>query len=109
MNPASSPSLAVSRPNASTAIQSAHAALTEKAREAFVNNPSPLRNESPERSLIKGAAHKRMQSIQTSSVRDLSSFLEGGGMPASPSRALDRSPERIRPTTPFTSRDSAID
>jgi hypothetical protein len=104
MNPAS-PSVAVYKSNASVAIQTAHAALTEKAREAFMNNPSPLRNESPERSLIK---HKRMQSIQTGSVRDLSSFLEGG-MPSSPSRALDRSPERMRPITPYTSKDSAID
>jgi DNA repair exonuclease SbcCD ATPase subunit len=109
MNPASSPNIAASRPNASSAIQSAHAALTEKAREAFLSNPSPLRNESPERSLIKGAAHKRMQSIQTGSVRDLSSFLEGGSIPASPSRPSERSPEKNRPTTPYTSRDFAIE
>ncbi|KAH8670368.1 hypothetical protein BGZ60DRAFT_486549 [Tricladium varicosporioides] len=62
MNP-SSPSIATSRPNTSTAIQSAHAALTEKAREsAYVTNPPPKRiDTSPERSLIRGAAHKRMQ------------------------------------------------
>ncbi|EHK98127.1 hypothetical protein M7I_6179 [Glarea lozoyensis 74030] len=60
MNP-SSPSLA-SRPNTSTAIKNAHAALTEKAREsAYITNPPPKRLEgSPERSLIRGAAHKQL-------------------------------------------------
>jgi hypothetical protein len=115
LNPAHSPSVAVSRPNASSAIQSAHAALTEKAREAFLTNPSPLRNESPERSLIKGAAHKRMHSIQTGSVRDLSSFIEGGNLLASPSRSPERSPDRSpekaanRPTTPYAVRDFALE
>ncbi|KAH6673060.1 hypothetical protein B0J14DRAFT_639034 [Halenospora varia] len=103
MNP-SSPSVATSRPNTSSAIQSAHAALTEKAREsAYVTNPPPKRiDTSPERSLIRGAAHKRMQSLHTGNVRDLSSFLEGGSTFGSP-----KSPEKIgnRPSTPHTNKD----
>ncbi|KAG9234461.1 hypothetical protein BJ875DRAFT_509509 [Amylocarpus encephaloides] len=69
MNP-SSPSIA-SRPNTSNAIKNAHAALTEKAREStYITNPPPKRIEaSPERSLIRGAAHKRMQSLQTGNPR----------------------------------------
>ncbi|KAH8787038.1 hypothetical protein F5882DRAFT_355248 [Hyaloscypha sp. PMI_1271] len=68
MNP-SSP-IVTSRPNTSSAIQSAHAALTEKARESgYVTNAVSKRIEtSPERSLIKGAAHKRMQSLQTGNL-----------------------------------------
>ena len=96
MNP-SSP-IVTSRPNTSTAIQSAHAALTEKARESgYVTNAISKRIEtSPERSLIKGAAHKRMQSLQTGNVRDLSNLLEGGSF-SSP-----KSPEKSagRPSTP---------
>ena len=106
MNP-SSPSVA-SRPNTSTAIQSAHAALTEKAREnAYVTNVVAKRIEtSPERSLIKGAAHKRMQSLQTGNVRDLSSFLEGGSTFNSP-----KSPEKTtnRPRTPQSGKDFVLE
>jgi len=102
MNP-SSPSV-VSRPNTSNAIKSAHAALTEKAREnVYTINPiTPRSDTSPERSLIKGAAHKRMQSIQTGNVRDLSHFIEGGSAFGSP-----RSPEKTasRPPTPHASKD----
>lgn len=52
---------------------------------AYTTNPMPQR--SPDRSLIKGATHKRMQSLQTTSVRDLKSFLDER-------RANDRSPDR---------------
>ncbi|CZT06909.1 related to transport protein USO1 [Rhynchosporium agropyri] len=106
MNP-SSP-VATSRPNTSTAIQSAHLALTEKARESGYVTNSPVKriDTSPERSLIKGAAHKRMQSLQTGNVRDLSSFLEGGSTFGSP-----RSPEKStqRPSTPHTNKDFALE
>jgi hypothetical protein len=106
MNP-SSPCV-TSRPNTSSAIQSAHAALTEKAREhAYVTNAVAKRIEnSPERSLIKGAAHKRMQSLQTGNVRDLSSFLEGGSSFASP-----KSPDKSvnRPGTPHSSKDFLLE
>ena len=93
MNP-SSPIVATSRPNTSSAIQSAHAALTEKARESgYISNAVTKRIEaSPERSLIKGAAHKRMKSLQVGTVRDMSSFIEGGssfGSPKSPEKSKD--------------------
>jgi hypothetical protein len=105
MNP-SSPIVA-SRPNTSTAIQSAHAALTEKARESgYVTNAVSKRIEpSPERSLIKGATHKRMQSLQTGNVRDLSNLLEGGSF-SSP-----RSPEKSagRPSTPHTNKEFLLE
>ena len=103
LNPASSSPSVASRPHTSTAIQTAHAALTEKAREAFLANPAPKRNESPERSLIKGAAHKRMQSIQTGNVRDLSNFIEGGSLSASPSRSPEKTAHR--PSSPYASKD----
>ncbi|KAF8862886.1 hypothetical protein BDZ45DRAFT_722869 [Acephala macrosclerotiorum] len=105
MNP-SSPLTSTSRPNTSSAIQSAHLALAEKARESgYITNPPPRRIESPERSLIKGAAHKRMQSLQTGNVRDLSSFLEGGSTFGS------KSPEKasVRPSTPHTNKDFFYD
>jgi hypothetical protein len=105
MNP-SSP-IVTSRPNTSSAIQSAHAALTEKARESgYVTNAVSKRIEtSPERSLIKGAAHKRMQSLQTGNVRDLSNLLEGGSF-SSP-----RSPEKSagRPSTPHTNKEFQLE
>ncbi|KFY43634.1 hypothetical protein V495_03848 [Pseudogymnoascus sp. VKM F-4514 (FW-929)] len=99
LNP-SSPSVA-SRPNTSTAIQSAHAALTERGREGpLAANSAVKRMETPERSLIKGAAHKRMQSLQTGHVRDLRNFIDGGGL--SPTKSPERSPERTpqRPPSP---------
>ncbi|KAF2731474.1 hypothetical protein EJ04DRAFT_579104 [Polyplosphaeria fusca] len=92
LNPGS-PSL-TTRPNTSAAIVNAARALEEKARESmpassYTTNPMPSRSpdRSPERSLIKGAQHKRMQSLQTTSVRDLRSFLDGV-------RSPERSPER---------------
>jgi hypothetical protein len=114
MNP-SSPLTSTSRPNTSSAIQSAHAALTEKARESgYITNPPLRRIESPERSLIKGAAHKRMQSLHTGSVRDLSSFLEGGSSfaPAfGPSFGPVKLPEKTygRPSTPHTNKDFVLE
>ncbi|KAH8712237.1 hypothetical protein GQ44DRAFT_660642 [Phaeosphaeriaceae sp. PMI808] len=115
LNPGS-PNL-TTRPGASAAIMQAAKALEERARESlpassYTTNPMPGR--SPERSLIKGTQHKRMQSLQPNSVRDLRSYLDTH-------RSPERSPER--PTTrgassardvdkdyfckdPFTTRDS---
>ncbi|EON65528.1 hypothetical protein W97_04766 [Coniosporium apollinis CBS 100218] len=90
----------------SAAIAATAKALEEKAREsapasAYTTNPMP--SKSPERSLIKGAQHKRMQSLQTSSVRDLRSFLDGA-------RSPERSPERqSRVGTPTFSRENDKD
>lgn len=88
MNPGS-PTL-TTRPNTSAAIMRAAKALEEKARESlptssYTTNPMPSR--SPERSLVKGNQHKRMQSLQPSSVRDLRSYLDSH-------KAPERSPER---------------
>jgi hypothetical protein len=88
MNPGS-PTL-TTRPNTSAAIMRAAKALEEKARESlptssYTVNPMPGR--SPERSLVKGNQHKRMQSLQPSSVRDLRSYLDTHKSP-------ERSPER---------------
>ncbi|KAI9882848.1 MAG: hypothetical protein M1823_005399 [Watsoniomyces obsoletus] len=93
LNP-SSPS-ATTRPNASATVIAAAAALTEKARESagpspYTTNPMPSkRDASPEKSLLRGHHHKRMQSIQASSTRDIAHLLEAG-----PSRSLESSPER---------------
>ncbi|KAF9869334.1 Chromosome segregation atpase [Colletotrichum karsti] len=69
--------------------------------------PAPLtkRNTdvSPERSLIRGSQHKRMQSLQPGSVRDLSLLLESGQQsnPPSPTKSPDRA---ARPSTPASKR-----
>ncbi|KAK4548841.1 hypothetical protein LTR36_008614 [Oleoguttula mirabilis] len=76
--------------NTSAGIAAAAKQIVESAR-----NSAPLSSYtsnataqgSPERSLIKGAHHKRMQSLQTGSVKDLRSYLDG-------SRSPERSPER---------------
>ncbi|KAF1973323.1 hypothetical protein BU23DRAFT_554313 [Bimuria novae-zelandiae CBS 107.79] len=78
------------RAGTSSAIAQAAKALEEKARESmpmssYTTNPMPQR--SPERSLIKGAHHKRMQSLQTGNVKDLRSYLDSH-------KSSERSPER---------------
>ncbi|KAK2780075.1 chromosome segregation atpase [Colletotrichum kahawae] len=105
LNP-QSPSVGTSRKGTSSAIQSAHAALTERARESAML-PAPLtkRNTdgSPERSLIRGSQHKRMQSLQPGTVRDLGLLLESGQQsnPPSPTKSPERAP---RPSTPAAKR-----
>jgi hypothetical protein len=71
-------------------------ALEEKARESlpassYTTNPMPQKSLSPERSLIKGTQHKRMQSLQPGSVRDLRSYLDNNN---NNNRSPERSPER---------------
>ncbi|KAF2495176.1 hypothetical protein BU16DRAFT_581917 [Lophium mytilinum] len=101
LNPGS-PVSASTRPNVSAGIAAAARALEEKARESapassYTTNRMP--EKSPDRSLVKSAQHKRMQSLQTTSVRDLRSFLDGV-------RSPDRSPERpSRSATPNMGRD----
>ena len=93
LNPGSSSPAA--KPNASATIAAAAEALTAKAREsAYTTNPLP--NKSPERSLIKGQYHKRMQSLQNGNgnVRDRSGHLDGSSSP-------ERSPERLTRTPAF--------
>ncbi|KAL0257836.1 hypothetical protein SLS55_007002 [Diplodia seriata] len=74
----------LTRPNTSATIANAAKALEEKARE---NAPNYTTNPMPERSLIKGAAHKRIQSFQDANLRDFRSIL-------SPNRSPEKSPER---------------
>ncbi|KAF2877938.1 hypothetical protein BDV95DRAFT_556364 [Massariosphaeria phaeospora] len=103
LNPGS-PSMAT-RPNTSVAIANAARALEEKARESMPASSytvNPLPQKSPERSLIKGATHKRMQSLQTTSVRDLKSFLDNV-------RSPERSPERPTSRSGTAARDADRD
>lgn len=91
----------VSRAGTSSAIQSAHAAMAEKARESAALVPHvPKRvDASPERSALRPSSHRRMQSLQPPSVKDMGFMLEGGGR-ESPQSA-PRSPEKMeRPSTP---------
>ena len=113
LNP-QSPSVSPSRAGTSSAIQSAHAALTEKAREsALVSHALAKRMSdfSPERSPRKDSAstnsHRRMQSLQPGGVRDLSLMLEPG---RDSNSSTPRSPERsTRPSTPSKNRDPFVD
>ncbi|KAF1816289.1 hypothetical protein P152DRAFT_478849 [Eremomyces bilateralis CBS 781.70] len=107
LNP-SSPQLPNPRINPASHIAAATAALQEKAREGlapmtsnYITNGAPSDgSKSPERSLVKGAQHRRLQSLQTPSVKDLRSYLDG-------SRSPERSPDRAtgRAGTPSFSRD----
>ncbi len=91
LNP-QSPKL-TSRTGTSSAIQSAHAALNERARESASNNSSARRLDgSPERALVKGGTHRRMQSLQPGSVRDLSWMIEqGSSRPCTPTESVTSS------------------
>lgn len=80
-------------------------ALEEKARESLPTSSyttNPMSSRSPERSLIKGNQHKRMQSLQPSSVRDLRSYLDTHKSP-------ERSPERPQTRDGARSRDGDRD
>ncbi|KAK4122541.1 hypothetical protein N657DRAFT_691058 [Parathielavia appendiculata] len=88
----------VSRTGTSAAIQTAHAAIAEKARESAALVPHlPKRiadrpDTSPERAALRPNSHRRMQSLQPASVKDISLMIESGA---------PKSPEKTeRPTTP---------
>lgn len=112
LNP-QSPSL-TSRAGTSAAIQSAHAALNERAaRENGPVVPNLAKRAtgegSPEKALVKGG-HRRMQSMQPGSVRDLSLMIEGGSGSPNPNVSPSRSPERLQTPaspTPVRSRDTS--
>lgn len=99
--PPGSPGLQT-RSNASANIQAAAQKLSERATAAYTTNPMPSAPSSPEKSLIKGAQHRRMQSLQSGSVRDLRSYLDGPRT-GSPERPASRS--ALSPSV-FTERDS---
>ena len=91
----------VSRTGTSPAIQSAHAAMAEKVREsaALVPHVAKRVDTSPERPVLRPSSHRRMQSLQPASVKDMSLMLEGGGRDSL--QSTPRSPEKTeRPTTP---------
>ncbi|MBE3042415.1 hypothetical protein IMZ48_07515, partial [Candidatus Bathyarchaeota archaeon] len=105
LNP-QSPSVGPSRPGTSSTIQSAHAALAEKAREPNLTmNPhfvKRLTDVSPERPLPlpRPNTHRRMQSLQPTSVRERGLMIEGiPSIPVSPEKTA-------RPSTPVRNRDS---
>ncbi|KAJ5500444.1 hypothetical protein N7453_009495 [Penicillium expansum] len=95
MNPRSmSPMSPATRSNVSPNIQAVAAKFTERPSEhapsSYTTNPMPLKSSSPERSLVKGQHHKRMQSLQPEDTRqdarsDFMNYLES------------RSPERPLP------------
>jgi len=101
--PPGSPSLQT-RPNVSSNIQAAANKLSERARESFTGNYtqnlSP--SSSPEKSLIKGAQHRRMQSSNANG-KDLKSYLETMRS-GSPERSLSTSDDYFTsgngPSTP---------
>lgn len=92
----------VSRAGTSSAIQSAHAALQEKARESAnlvphipkraAGEPSPERTERPPlRNAATAASHRRLNSLQNNTVKDISLMLESGHVP---NTSASRSPEK---------------
>ncbi|KAK3344580.1 LOW QUALITY PROTEIN: hypothetical protein B0H65DRAFT_508463 [Neurospora tetraspora] len=92
----------VSRAGTSSAIQSAHAALQEKARESAnlvphipkraAGEPSPERTERPPlRNAATAVSHRRLNSLQNSTVKDISLMLESGHVP---NTSASRSPEK---------------
>ncbi|KAI1428464.1 hypothetical protein F5Y12DRAFT_25820 [Xylaria sp. FL1777] len=112
LNP-QSPSIGTSRSGTSLAIQSAHAALTEKAREnARESSLVPVlhkRNTDfvPERGLVQRTSpHKRMQSLQPGSVRDLSLMIEASRDSGNTTPRGSPEKERFpRPATPVRGRE----
>ncbi|PGH06561.1 hypothetical protein AJ79_06500 [Helicocarpus griseus UAMH5409] len=87
------PGSPTTRPNVSANIQAAAAALAEKSNEntpsSYTTNPMPLKS-SPEKSLIKGQYHRRIQSLQpATNNRELTHYTDR------------RSPERNTRASPF--------
>ncbi|QPG97963.1 hypothetical protein C2857_007098 [Epichloe festucae Fl1] len=94
-----------SRASTSSAIQSAHAALNERAREnsAIVKRGG----ESPERALVKGGSHRRLQSLQPGSVRGLSLMIEGSWNKSDPRPSTPTTPRELPPEPRREDSDSA--
>ena len=122
--PNPNPSAPAVRSNTSSVVAAAAQALADKARDAAAPAPyttNPMPDRPSERSLIKGAAHRRLQSLQTGTVRDMRALLDGGRPDRSPerpipsptpssTRGLDReyygSPEKSPSKSPSRSRDT---
>ena len=87
----------ITKPNTSATVAAAAEAIANRVRESqyITNLPySKSPEKSPEKSLMKGQYHKRMQSMGNGTVRDLSSYLEN-------TRSPERSPERSRTPLDF--------
>lgn len=89
--------------NTSAGIAAAAKKIVESARESaplssYTSNSAAL----PERSLVKGGIHKRMQSLQTGNVKDLRNYLDNN-------RSPERSPERPTSRGMAYSRMSSVD
>ncbi|KAI1496280.1 hypothetical protein F5X99DRAFT_82443 [Biscogniauxia marginata] len=98
-----------SRSGTSLAIQSAHAALQEKAREnALVPHIAKrMTDTSPERGVMprQQSPHKRMQSLQPGTVRDMSLMIEGKGSASSTPKGSPEKERYGRPSTPNRAKD----
>ncbi|RYP33990.1 hypothetical protein DL767_004511 [Monosporascus sp. MG133] len=112
LNP-QSPSVSPSRSGTSLAIQSAHQALAEKAREneatalvPALKKRSTTGDATPERAVAtRPNSHKRMQSLQPGTVRDLSLMIEAAQDSQTPP-PRGSSPEKFsRPVTPLRGRE----
>ncbi|KAK7516187.1 uncharacterized protein IWZ02DRAFT_53007 [Phyllosticta citriasiana] len=86
-NPGSPSTRTGASPNIAAAARQIEERARENAPSPYTMNPPPPKSSSPERSLIKGAAHKRMQSLQDVNIRDFRNFLN-------PTRSAGTSPER---------------
>ncbi|KAM0455901.1 hypothetical protein ACHAO4_003983 [Trichoderma viride] len=99
----------------SSAIQSAHAALTERVKEngsGLVPPPTKRFNDpSPDRAIAKvGGPHRRLQSMHTGSVRDISLMLENNSSNSpstSPVKSHEKPERATRPSTPPGLRESS--
>ncbi|KAK4498323.1 hypothetical protein PRZ48_010981 [Zasmidium cellare] len=95
--------------NTSAGIAAAAKQIVERARESaplssYTSNGPRESSGSPEKSLVKGAHHRRMQSLQPGHVKDLRSYLDNN-------RSPERSPERPTSRGSFMpySRMSSVD
>ncbi|KAL4790745.1 hypothetical protein BDV19DRAFT_393802 [Aspergillus venezuelensis] len=95
----------VTKGNVSPNIQAVAANFTEKMRESSPTSPyttNPMPPKSPEKSLIKGQFHKRMQSLQNTDTRsEFLNYLENRS-PERPLRATfsDQTPKQAEKSAP---------
>ncbi|EGE83440.2 hypothetical protein BDDG_06384 [Blastomyces dermatitidis ATCC 18188] len=106
------PGSPTTRPNASASIQAVAAALSERSNEnvpsSYTVNPMPLKS-SPEKSLVKGQFHKRIQSLQpATNSRELTTYTERRSPDRNPraspfdadgGRTREKSPTRVKTPT----------
>ena len=93
LNPGSSSP--VTKPNTSKNVAAAAEAFAAKARDSnYTINQSPPK--SPEKSLIKGQHHKRLQSLQNGALKERNSYTDAlSSLDRSPEKSPERSAERF--------------